>query len=103
MLLCRTVPTGYGLDFERLLAEMPVEQFEKWRVLYGLEPWAEERTDLAAGIGVAHNLESHGLHAAHPREYMPYLQKPEPKMQSEAEMKEAFEQVCKAREEVGKK
>ena len=98
MLLCRTAPTGYGLDFRRLLTETPLDVFEQWRVLYGLEPWGEERSDLAAGIAVMHNVAAHGTDPKAPADYMPYLQRAENRRQrpqSQAAMKDTFAAICK--------
>ena len=86
-LLCRTVNTGFGLDVDRLLRETPIELFEEWRTLYELEPWADERADLAVGTAIAHVNACHGVEPKPPAEYMYYLHKAEPVEQSEEDMK----------------
>jgi hypothetical protein len=94
MFLCRTCNTGYGLRHDRLLNEVPVEIFEEWRTLYAIEPWAEERTDLAAGIGIAYSAACHGAEPKPPREYMPYLKRAVEKKQSPADIQRAWDTVC---------
>jgi len=94
MLLCRTVHTGFGLDFERLLADTPSALFEQWRVLYDLEPWDAERLDEAIGTLIAHVAAVHGVQPKAPVEYMRLL-RGEPAVQSQDEMKRVFEAVCR--------
>ena len=95
MLLCRTVHTGYGLDYRRLLAEAPADLLADWRDLYELEPWGEERSDRAMDQAIAMNLAAHGIPPRPSGSYMPFLKKEEPKPQSQAEMKQAVRQISK--------
>jgi len=48
--------------------------------LYEMEPWADERMDLAVGTAIAWNAECHGLASKPPVEYMHYLKKDEPEV-----------------------
>jgi hypothetical protein len=100
-LLCRTVDTGFGLDVDRLLSETPLAIFEEWRALYGLEPWAEERADLAAGVAVMHNIACHGAEPKGPRDYMPYLRRQKlrrERPQSAGEMQKKWDAICETME-----
>jgi hypothetical protein len=98
-LLCRTCNTGFGLDVDRLLAEVPAELFEQWWELYAAEPWDAERTDLAFGELIAHVNTTHGVEAKAPRDYMPLLKKATGKRQSQGEMQRTWETVCLLMEE----
>ena len=89
--MCRTVDTGYGLDVDRLLAELPTALFEEWRALYDGEPWDAERSDLAAGGMICASLAAHGGKPRSPEKYMPFLKQPKPKPQSQIEMKAVLE------------
>jgi hypothetical protein len=60
-----------------LLRETPIELFEEWRTLYGLEPWADERTDFAIGTAIANSNACHGVEPKPPRDYMHYLRREE--------------------------
>lgn len=76
---------------------IPPRLFEEWRELYELEPWAEERSDLAAGITIMHNVAAHGAQAREPMKYMPFLRAyRREKPQSQEEMKAAFDAVCES-------
>ncbi len=94
MLLCRTVNTGFGLDFQRLLDATPSPLFEQWRVLYDLEPWDAERTDEAVGTLIANVAAAHGVPPQPPARYMRLLCR-EQKGQTEEEMKGVFEDACR--------
>jgi hypothetical protein len=76
------------------LAETTAEQFEEWRTLYEMEPWGEERADIAAGIlaGVIDKQEGKLLEIA--RKYMPFLKREPVKPQSEADMQKAWDAIC---------
>jgi hypothetical protein len=87
----------YGLDVDRLLEESPSQMFEEWRTLYEMEPWADERSDLAAGIQIMHNVNAAGVDPRQPAEYMPYLRREPAKPQSEADIKQAFNAICDIR------
>ena len=97
-ILCRTIDTGFGLDVDRLLRETPIELFEEWRILYGMEPWGEERADIAVGTAIANNMACHGVEPKEPAEYMEYLRKEQPQEQSEASMKATIGGLSKALE-----
>jgi hypothetical protein len=89
--LCRTVDTGYGLDVDRLLAEVPTALFEEWRALYDAEPWDAERSDMAAGGVICATLAARGAKPKSPNKYMPFLKQAKPKPQSQADMKAVLE------------
>jgi hypothetical protein len=97
MLLCRTVPGRFGLDFERLMAETPSPVFEQWRVLYDMEPWDAERTDEAMGTLIAHLVAVHGVEPKTPSEYMRLLRS-EAAVQDQAGVRTAFENLCRQME-----
>jgi hypothetical protein len=82
------------------MAEMPLELLEEWRTLYDLEPWGEERTDLATGIAISHNAAVHGVESKPPAKYMHYIdpERYEPKGQAEDDMKKTWDAICKNRE-----
>ena len=62
--------------------------------MYELEPWGEERQDLATGIAIMHNALAHSVSAKAPLEYMPFLKKPDPKPQRESLLKETWNAIC---------
>lgn len=90
--MCRTVNTGFGLDADRLLDETPTELFEEWRTLYEMEPWADERSDLAAGRMTMHLVGALGKEARAPKEYMPLLERgvQKKRQQTEDDMKKIW-------------
>lgn len=93
----RTVPglaVRYGLSVDAMLDDVNAETIEQWRTLYDLEPWAEERADIAAGIGVMHTVAAAGVKPRQPVDYMPYLQRDEPKPQSVEEQKAVVNAIC---------
>ena len=92
MLLCRTVNTGYGLDYERLLADTDSRLFEQWRTLYSVEPWADERGDEAIGTLISYLAALNRVPPKAPRDYMERLKRPE-KPQSEHEMKSVVDGI----------
>lgn len=62
--------------------------------LYGIEPWADERSDLAAGIAVMHTVACHGGEAKAPHEYMPLLKRGPVKRQSEEDLQKTWDGIC---------
>ena len=85
-------------DVDGLLEKMGAWQFERWYLLYSREPWGDERRDLAAGVGIMHQVASAGVEPRQPIEYMPYLRRQEKPTQGEDEMKATFEEICRAME-----
>ncbi len=75
----------YGLSVDRLLDETDVEVFEEWRLLYDMEPWGEERSDLAAGVQIMHQASAAGVKPRAPIDYMPFLKREESKPQTQEE------------------
>jgi hypothetical protein len=106
MLLCRTVPTGCGLDWRRLLAETPQLLLEEWRMLYDLEPWGEpwqgQRDDLRTGILCMVNEICHGRQPREPLAYIPGANREERPPQTEAELREVCAAIAKAADEMSK-
>jgi hypothetical protein len=89
------------LNVDRLLEETDSRLFEEWRQLYELEPWADEREDLAAGEIVCATIAAAGGNPKGPRDYMPFLKRPETKPQSEDEMKRVAATVFGMAEKLG--
>jgi hypothetical protein len=73
---------------------MPLELFDEWRTLYEMEPWADERADYAAGAIVASLNNDEGKIVELAQKYMPFLQKPKKRPQSEEDMKRTWEAIC---------
>jgi len=73
---------------------VPTLLFEEWRALYDLEPWADARADYAADEIVAALWATHGTKPKQTGHYMQFLKKPEPKPQTQKEMKAVLEAVC---------
>jgi hypothetical protein len=65
-------------------------------MLYDIEPWGDERSDLAAGGLVAATVAVHGGEPKPPSAYMPLLKKPKSKPQSEDSMKAVAAAICAA-------
>jgi len=95
MFLCRSIDTGFGLRFDRLLEEIPTEIFEQWRVLYDAEPWGEDRIDFAFGTAIMHNAAAHRMETRSPMDYMHYLRKQKrEKPQKEEDIQLAWNTIC---------
>lgn len=88
--------TGYGLDVDALLEAVPARLLAEWQAAYGLEPWGEERSDLAAGVTIMHLAAAAGAKPKPPAEYMPYLQRRRARAQTEEEIRSAWDAVCRA-------
>jgi hypothetical protein len=90
LLLCRTVATGYGLDYERLMRETPAQTWQAWRTAYDFAPWGEERSDLQSAV-LASIVDAHRLKAA-PQPfatYMPWYREPKVKQEPDGDPGEA--------------
>jgi hypothetical protein len=88
----------FGYDVERLLEETPPHVFEEWRTLYGLEPWGDERADLAAGTQIMYAAAFHGGQVKEPAEYMHHLRKQAAKAKrpaTENKIKSIWRATCK--------
>lgn len=66
--------------------------------LYGMEPWGDERRDLAMGRAIMYTLAAHGIEAKGPLEYMPLLKRGPVKRQSEDDIRKIWDGVCDAME-----
>jgi hypothetical protein len=74
---------------------MPSPLFEEWRTLYDMEPWGDERADYTAGAIVASTQGDSGKVLELARKYMPFLKSPKRKPQTEADMKDTWNAICK--------
>jgi len=66
--------------------------------LYGVEPWGDERADLAAGVQIMHAAEFADKKSKPSIDYMPLLKREEPKPQSEEDMMKILDAACDAME-----
>ena len=86
--------TGFGVDVDGLLEAMPARLLAEWEAAYDLEPWGEERSDLAAGTTIMHLVAAAGVQPKAPLEYMPFLKRAAAKPQTEDEIRAAWSAIC---------
>ncbi len=62
--------------------------------LYGMEPWGDERRDLADGRKIGYMVAAHGGEPKSPQNYMPLLKHAPVKRQSEEDIQKAWDGIC---------
>ena len=89
------VASRLGLTVERLLAEMPADEFFDWCAFYQLEPWGYEMENWRMGVVAATTANSAGRKKPlKPADFMP-KQKRRKAVQSASEIERALRAVSK--------